>query len=65
VFFHEYERVVLDVAEVLDIRPRTPSGSTEQRGDDHDLLDTPVVSVLLQQLVAVEEPRIEPTHVTI
>ena len=30
VFFHEYKRVVLDVAEVLDTRPRAPSGSTEQ-----------------------------------
>jgi len=31
-FLHEYERVVLDVAEVLDVRPTTPSGSTKARG---------------------------------
>ena len=65
VLFHEYERVVLDVAEVLDIRSRRQSGSIEQRGDGCDLLDSPVVSVLLQQLVVVEKSRVEPTHVAI
>jgi len=38
---------------------------TQASRDDHDSLDAPVISVLLQQFVAVEEPRIEPTHVTI
>jgi len=65
VLFHEYEWVVLDVAEILDIRSRTRSGSTKQRGDGYGLLDSPVVPVLLQQFVAVEEPRIEATHVAI
>jgi len=65
VLFHEYERVVLDVAEVLDIRSRTQSGSTKAKRSRYDLLDSPVVSVLLQQLVAVEKSRVEPTHVTI
>ena len=65
VLFHEYEWVVPDVAEILDIRSRTRSGSTKQRGDVCGLLDSPVVSVLLQQFVAVEESRIEATHVAI
>jgi hypothetical protein len=33
VFLHENERVVLDVTEVLDVRPTTPSGSTKERGE--------------------------------
>ena len=32
VFLHEYERIVFDVAEVLDVRPKTPLGSTKARG---------------------------------
>ena len=65
VLLHIYERVVLDVAEVLNLRSETRSGSTKQRGDGRGLLDSPVVSVLLQQLVAVEESGVEPTHVAI
>lgn len=34
VFFHEYERVVLDVAEVLDIRPMKTSEPTERSEPD-------------------------------
>ena len=63
--FHVYERVVLDVAEVLDIRSKTRSGPTKKERHDCALLYSPVVSVLLQQLVVVEEPRVEATHVAI
>ena len=64
-FFHKHERVILDVAEVLDTGPRPRSGPAKQRGDDHNSLDAPVVSVLLQQLMVIEESRVEPTHVAI
>ena len=36
VFFHEYKRVVLDVAEVLDVRPSSWSGSFKQGGNKLD-----------------------------
>ena len=33
--------------------------------DNHDALNAPIVSVLLQQIVMVEKARIEPAHIPI
>jgi hypothetical protein len=66
VFFHENERVVVDVAEVLDVGPAAASRLLDQSKTALiSLLNTPIVSVLLHQFVAIEEPRVESTHVPI